>query len=91
MLMTVGARRFTVTPEDNRTARAFVQLLPITLDMAELNGNEKHAKLPRSLPTDPAVRTDRQHRIGARPGCVAVQVGVRAKDAARKQSSTTVR
>jgi len=91
MLMTVGARRFTVTPEDNRTARVFVQLLPITLDMAELNGNEKHAKLPRSLPTDPAVRTDRQHRIGARPGCVAVQVGVRAKDAARKQSSTTVR
>ena len=54
MLMTVGARRFTVTPEDNRTARAFVQLLPITLDMAELNGNEKHAKLPRSLPTDAA-------------------------------------
>jgi len=54
MLMTVGARRFTVTPEDNRTALAFVQLLPITLDMAELNGNEKHGKLPRSLPTDPA-------------------------------------
>ena len=31
-----------------------MQLLPITLDMAELNRNEKHAKLPRCLPTDPA-------------------------------------
>jgi len=53
MLMTVGDQRFTITLEDNRTARAFVQLLPIVLDMAELNGNEKHAKLSRSLPTDP--------------------------------------
>ena len=53
MWMTVGTQRFAVTLEDNPTARAFVQLLPATLDMAELNGNEKHAKLPRSLPTDP--------------------------------------
>ena len=53
MLMTVGAQRFTITLEDNRTARAFVQLLPIVLDMGDLNGNEKHAKLPRSLPTEP--------------------------------------
>lgn len=53
MLMTVGAERFTITLEDNPTARAFVQLLPLVLDMDELNGNEKHAKLPRALPTDP--------------------------------------
>ena len=55
MWMTVGTQRFAVTLEDNPTARAFVQLLPATLDMAELNGNEKHATLPRSLPTN-AVR-----------------------------------
>ena len=55
MWMTVGTQRFAVTLEDNPTARAFVQLLPATLDMAELNGNEKHARLPRSLPTN-AVR-----------------------------------
>ena len=48
----IGTQRFTVTLEDNPTARAFVQLLPVTLDMAELNGNEKHATLPRSLPTN---------------------------------------
>lgn len=54
MWMTMGTRRFAVTLEDNPTARAFVQLLPATLDMTELNGNEKHANLPRRLPTNPA-------------------------------------
>jgi len=52
--MTVNTQRFAVTLEDNPTAHAFVQLLPTTLDMAELNGNEKHARLPRSLPSNPA-------------------------------------
>ena len=55
MWMTIGTERFAVTLEDNLTARAFVQLLPATFEMAELNGNEKHASLPRSLPTN-AVR-----------------------------------
>lgn len=54
MWMVVGTRRFTVTLEDNPTARAFLQLLPTTLDMTELNGNEKHARLARSLPTNAA-------------------------------------
>ena len=52
MWITVGTRRFTVTLEDNPTARAFVQLLPTTLEMTELNGNEKYARLPLSLPTN---------------------------------------
>jgi len=52
MWMTVATQRFDVTLEDNPTARAFVQLLPATLEMAELNGNEKHASLPRTLPTE---------------------------------------
>ena len=51
MWMTVATQRFDVTLEDNPTARAFVQLLPATFEMAELNGNEKHASLPRPLPT----------------------------------------
>ncbi len=55
MLMTIGTQRFTVSLENNRTARALVHLLPLTLDMLELNGNEKHGRLPSSLPTD-AVR-----------------------------------
>ena len=54
MWMTVGSQRFGVTLEDSPTARAFVQLLPATFEMAELNGNEKHTSLPRALPTDAA-------------------------------------
>ena len=54
MLMTIGTQRFAVTLEDNPTARAFVRLLPATLEMAELNGNEKHSTLPSSLPTNAA-------------------------------------
>ncbi|HZR03499.1 MAG TPA: cyclophilin-like fold protein, partial [Burkholderiales bacterium] len=37
------------------------QLLPQALDMSELNGNEKYARLPRSLPTN-AVRPGTIHR-----------------------------
>ena len=50
MWMTVGERRFAITLTDNATARAFAALLPLTLDMDDLNGNEKHAQLPRALP-----------------------------------------
>jgi len=52
MWMTVGTQRFAATLEDSPTARAFVQLLPAAFEMAELNGNEKHASLPRVLPTN---------------------------------------
>ena len=52
MWMTIGGtHRFAVTLENNPTAQAFAQLLPLTLDMPDLNGNEKHVQLPRSLPT----------------------------------------
>src|SRR5687768_14205731 len=43
MWMTIGERRFSVTLADTGAARAFATRLPLTLDMAELNGNEKHA------------------------------------------------
>lgn len=52
MWLTVGERRFAITLADNATARAFAVQFPLTLDMAELNGNEKHADLPQALPTD---------------------------------------
>jgi hypothetical protein len=50
MWMTVGERRFAITLADNAAARAFAAQLPLTLDMSELNGNEKHASLPKALP-----------------------------------------
>ncbi|CAB3802724.1 cyclophilin-like fold protein [Pararobbsia alpina] len=49
--MAVGERRFSITLADNQAARAFAAHLPLTLDMPDLNGNEKHAKLPKALPT----------------------------------------
>ena len=52
MWMTVGERRFAVTLTDNAVARAFAAQLPLTLEMSELNGNEKHAELPKPLPAN---------------------------------------
>lgn len=52
MWMTIGERRFAIILADTTAARAFAARLPLTLDMAELNGNEKHADLPQPLPTD---------------------------------------
>src|SRR5688572_28673208 len=46
MWMTVGERRFAITLSDIAAARAFAAQLPLTLEMSELNGNEKHADLP---------------------------------------------
>lgn len=55
MLMSFdGAHPFSVTLEDNPTAAAFAGMLPLTLDMPDLNRNEKHARLPQSLPASPS-------------------------------------
>lgn len=52
MWMTVGERRFAITLTGNAAARAFAAQLPLTLDMSDLNGNEKHADLPKALPAN---------------------------------------
>ena len=52
MWMTVGERRFAISLSDNPAARAFAAQLPLTLDMEELNGNEKHARLSQALPAN---------------------------------------
>ena len=52
MWMTVGERRFAITLTDDAAARAFAARLPLTLDMGELNGNEKHADLRTALPAN---------------------------------------
>lgn len=48
----VGTTAFTAMLQDNDTARAFVEQLPMTVTMGELNGNEKFYYLPKSLPAD---------------------------------------
>lgn len=52
MNIKVGDRTFTVTLTDNETAQAFKKLLPMTITMNELNGNEKYNYLPYNLPTN---------------------------------------
>lgn len=51
MWMTVGERRFAITLADTEAARSWAAMLPLTLDMPDLNRNEKHVQLPRALPT----------------------------------------
>lgn len=51
-LISVNGTSFAATLEDNEAARAFADLLPLTLDMNEMNGNEKYYYLDESLPTE---------------------------------------
>ena len=50
--ITVDSQIFTATLLDNNTAKAFKELLPMTIQMKELNRNEKYYDLPKSLPTN---------------------------------------
>lgn len=52
MTVTVGSQTFTADLYDNETAQAFAAMLPLELDMTELNGNEKYHYLDSSLPTN---------------------------------------
>ena len=52
MKIRIGSKTFDATLFDNETAAAFKALLPLTVDMEELNGNEKKYDLSQSLPTN---------------------------------------
>ena len=52
MTITINGQTFLASLYDNETAAALKEKLPLTLDMSELNGNEKYNYLPFSLPTD---------------------------------------
>lgn len=51
IIVKIGDFRYTAALEDNETAHAFAALLPITITMNELNGNEKYGNLSQNLPT----------------------------------------
>lgn len=61
MKIIIGNEQFSATLYDTETAQAFAKLLPLTLDMSELNGNEKYNYLPTTLPT----KTERVDNINA--------------------------
>lgn len=48
----VGDQEFIATLLDNPAATTFKAMLPLTINMAELNGNEKYFRLSQNLPTD---------------------------------------
>lgn len=52
MKIKIGASTFTATLNDNTTSAALKSLLPMTVGMVELNGNEKYVDLFRKLPTN---------------------------------------
>ena len=53
MQIVVGDKQFSVTLESNDTVTAMTEILPLTLDMSELNGNEKYYYLDTALPSAP--------------------------------------
>jgi len=52
MKIKIGNSTFTATLYDNAPVTAFKSLLPMSVNMVELNGNEKYVDLPGSLPTN---------------------------------------
>jgi hypothetical protein len=52
MKIKIGNSTFIATLYDNATVTAFKSRLPMTVNMIELNGNEKYFDLPQSLPTN---------------------------------------
>ena len=50
IVVKVGGKRFAAKIEDTATGRTFMEKLPLTLDMTELNGNEKY-RYGVALPT----------------------------------------
>ncbi len=51
----IGSMVFSATLAENPTATAFKTLLPLSISMTELNGNEKYFRLSKNLPINPSV------------------------------------
>ncbi|WP_270501290.1 cyclophilin-like fold protein [Clostridium butyricum] len=52
--ITTGNESFTATLEDNETAKAFKEILPLTINMEDINGNEKYCVLSENISKDSA-------------------------------------
>lgn len=52
--ITIGTYTFKATLLENETTKAFKAMLPLSLPMSELNGNEKYFHFSNDLPTHPS-------------------------------------
>ncbi|RYY54495.1 MAG: hypothetical protein EOO05_20235 [Chitinophagaceae bacterium] len=52
LTINIGDKNFTATLYDNPATSTLKSALPMTIDMIELNGNEKYADLPNGLPAN---------------------------------------
>jgi hypothetical protein len=50
--ITVNSQTIMATLLDNNSAKAFKEMLPMTVEMTELNRNEKYVRFPENLPTN---------------------------------------
>lgn len=48
----INSKVYTATLSNNNAAMAFIKMLPLTVDMTELNGNEKYVDLSKDLPAN---------------------------------------
>lgn len=59
--ITIGDKVFQAQFFDNETVQAFLDQMPMTLDMSDLHRNEKYHDLPENLPVASTERPDTMH------------------------------
>ena len=54
VIITINGKEFNAVFYNNETANAFINMMPLTLNMSDLNSNEKYYNLSASLPVNSA-------------------------------------
>ena len=52
VIITINGKEFNAVFYNNETANAFINMMPLTLNMSDLNGNEKYYYLNTTLPVN---------------------------------------
>lgn len=52
VMVIINEKEYSLELEDNKTAKEFLEVLPLSITMSELNGNEKYFYLDKSFTTE---------------------------------------